>query len=869
MQKSSMPRFVCRLTLLLAAACGCVSMAAAQTPLKKTLPNGLKVLVLENHAAPVVAVRCYVKTGSIYEGQYLGAGISHLFEHVLGEGSTTRTKEQANQEVQSIGGQSNAYTSKDVTAYHITTAASYFPRALASLADMMMNATFPEAEVKTQQGVIHNEMNLGEDDPDRVLYNLFHETAFLAHPVRYPIIGYREVFDRLTREDIVSYYKSHYTPENTIVAVAGDVNAASVFRQVADTFKNWERRSAATPALPDEPRQTTPRRAVVEKDVQLAQMMVGWHTIPLQHPDLYALDTLAQIMGAGASSRLVRELRENKNIVSSIYAYSATPNYNAGIFAIGMTLPAANLDRAQMALWQQIGKVQRDGVTDQELKRAQRQIEASFIFNNSEVEDQAEQMAYDEIGTGDPAYSRRYVARIKAVTAAQVKEVAQKYLTHEGITTAIVRPRTKALAGAAATAGKNRATAPKLMKLANGVRLIVRENHALPTVSIVAMGLGGTRLEPPNRDGVANLTAEMLTRGTPQRTAEQIAALVGSLGGSLDGFSGYNSWGVQSQWLAQDWRKGLSLVQESVQQPTFPEAEIARAKAQVIAAIQQQEDDPETAASLLLRRTFFGSHPYARSALGSVASVKAITRQDLLEYWQRIILGNPPVLAVYGDVNAEEVRRAVEHTFKNLQLEAPKPMAQPPLRPLPVFTVKEQQKPGLAQAVLFFGYPGISVTHPDRYAIDVLDAALSGVNLPGGRLHARLRDNQLVYGVHAWDQPGIERGMFVIYAATTKDNRERVQKIIEEEVQRVKDAPITGEELARAKTMAIAAHAINSQTNQAQAQQAASDELLGLGYNETARYASAINSITVEDVQRVARRYLRPEAAALAVVEPS
>jgi zinc protease len=143
-----------------AATVAITTAASAQLPAKKTLPNGLTVLVRENHAAPVVAVRVYVRTGSITEGQYLGSGISHLFEHALSEGTKSRTKEQINDEVQGIGGQSNAYTTFDVTAYHITTASSYFGRALNSLSDMMQNATFPEAEVKTQIGVIHNEMNL-------------------------------------------------------------------------------------------------------------------------------------------------------------------------------------------------------------------------------------------------------------------------------------------------------------------------------------------------------------------------------------------------------------------------------------------------------------------------------------------------------------------------------------------------------------------------------------------------------------------------------------------------------------------------------------------------------------------------------------
>ncbi len=860
----------------------CVTLASlqragAQTPpaqpLKKTLPNGLTALVLENHAAPVVAVRVYVKTGSIYEGQYLGSGISHLFEHTLSEGTSTRTKQQINQEVQSIGGQSNAYTTYDVTAYHITTAASFFDRALNDLADQMQNATFPAAEVRTQQGVIHNEMNLDDDDPDRVLSDLFYSTAFRVHPVRFPIIGYRQSFDRLTQADIVNYYKTHYTPENSIVAVAGDIEPDRAFAAIAAAFGNWQRRSANTPAIPAEPRQVSPRRAFVEKDVSLSHLQMGWHTIPLQHSDLYALDTLAQILGGGESSRLVRELREKQNLASSISAFSSTPNYDAGVFSIRATMPPRNLGKVENAIWAQIGKMWRQGVTAAELQRAQRQIETAFVFNASSVDEQAEQMAYDELGTGDPAYSRRYVARIKAVTAAQVQDAARKYLTREGVTTAIVRPRaavvTKRAAQTRAARAKKTAAPPRLIRLPNGMRLVVRENHATPTVAIVAMGQGGTRLEPSNKPGVAAVFAQMLTRGTVRRGGEQIAATVDDLGASFEGFSGYNAWGIQSQWLARDWRKGLSLVQESLLTPTFPADELERVKAQIVAQIQAQGDDPMSAASLLLRRTFFGKHPYARSSLGTIAAIKAVTRDDLQRYWNSVVLPRSMVLTIYGDVSTEDVRRAAEHSFRGFEREGRLPRAPAPAAALTQYTEKTQAKAGLAQAALFFGYPSINVRNADRYALDVLDAALSGASLPGGRLHTRLRDDQLVYVVHAFDQPGVDPGMFVIYAATTPGNVSRVRGIIEEEIERVRSADISPEELAQAKTMFISVNAIESQTNLAQASQAASDELFGLGFKNSAQYEARINAVTLADVRRVAQKYLRPEAAALAIVQPS
>jgi zinc protease len=227
------------------------------------------------------------------------------------------------------------------------------------------------------------------------------------------------------------------------------------------------------------------------------------------------------------------------------------------------------------------------------------------------------------------------------------------------------------------------------------------------------------------------------------------------------------------------------------------------------------------------------------------------------------------VLAVYGDVKAEDVRRAAEYSLARFNRIGKLPAAPAAAPALTQRAIQVQDKPGLSQAVLFYGYPGINVKSEDRYAIDVLDAALSGANLPGGRLHARLRDNQLVYVVHAFEQPGVDPGMFVIYAATTRPNVETVRGIIDTEIARLRDDDITPEELARAKTMAISAQAIDSQTNMAQAQQAASDELFGVGFKNSSQYQARINAVTLDDVRRVAQKYLRPDAGALAIVQPA
>ena len=837
--------------------------------LKQTLPNGLTVLAQENRAAPVVAVRVYVRTGSIYEGQYLGAGLSHLFEHTLFEGTKTKDKTQLNDELQAIGGQSNAYTSYDVTAYHVTTAKPYFARATAVLADMMRNSTFPDAEVKVQQGVIHNEMNLGEDNPDRALSELFSETAFRAHPARYPIIGFPSQFDALTRDDILSYYKSHYTPENTIVSIAGDVDAQTIFDTVKKEFGDWPRGAAQTPVLATELPQNAPRQATQQMAVNLTYLQMGWHTIPLQSPDLYALDTLAQILGGGDSSRLQREILQRQNLVNGISAYSATPNYDAGVFAVRATMPPENLAKVEAAVKKQVALIKQSGVTQAELDRAKRQVKTGFVFGGMGVENQAEQAAYDELGTGDPNYSKRYVERIAQVTAPQVQAMALKYLKDDGLTTAVVEPKSGPAPTQIAARMADDATEPAtLTTLPNGIRLIVRPNAATPTVSMVAMGLGGVRLEPGDKAGISSLTAQLLTRGTAKRDAEAISDLVDGLGGSLDGFSGYNAWGISGQFLRDDWKRGMNLLAESVKQPSFPADEFAKVKAQTASALGAQDDDPMSAASLLLRRLYFGEHPYSRSTLGTPDALKNISRDDVAAFWKRELQPQNTVIAVYGDVKPNEVERLTSYLLGDLKasgapLSAPVAAAPPAKR-----MEKVEQKEGVTQTAIWYGFPAIKVTDEDRYAIDVLDAAMSGANLPGGRLHERLRSAQLVYVVHAYDNPGLDEGMFVVYAATTKENAPRARAIIDEELTKVRDEPIAPAELERAKSMMISSHAIDNQTNAEQAQTAAGNELYGLGYRSDANYADKINAITLADVQRVARKYLRPDNGALAIVGP-
>ena len=854
-------------TVLLATLLGASSARAAGTQ-KHVLPNGLTVLLREDHSAPVVTVRFYVRTGSIYEDKYLGAGLSHLFEHTLFEGTTDRTGEQIDEELQAIGGVSNAYTSYDVTCYHVTTATPYFGRALGVLTDMMRRANFPEDKVKQEQGVIHNEMNIGEDDPETAVQELWDATAFKVHPARYPVIGYQTQFDRLTREDILSYYREHYTPENTVLSIAGDVSDAQVMEGVQKELGDWERGAAHTPALAPEPRQVAPRRAEATKQIGATYLQMGWHTIPLQSPDLYALDVLSQILGGGETGRLVRELRDKAALVSDISTVSDTPNYDAGSFLVSAQLEPGNQAKVEAGVMREIARVRAQPVTPAELQRAKTAIRAAYIFGKQGVENQAEGAAFDEMGTGNADFSASYVERIQGVSAAQIQAVAQKYLSAQGVTVAAVHPPV-----AEALTAKPVVAPPALpailTTLPNGVRLIVKRTTNAPTVAITVMGLGGVRLEDASKAGVGSIAADLLTRGTTRRSADQINETIENLGGSMSGFSGYNSWGVESNWLAGDWRKGMSLVAESVLTPTFPGSELSSTKLQTLSAIATQDDDPSAAAGRLLRRLYYGSHPYGRAASGTAASVKGVSRADVQGYWNSVLRPDSTVVSIVGNINVAQVQSAARFLFGSFKATTPAPKAPPATVVPPSFTSRTVQQKGVVQSAIFFGFPGITVKNDDRFALDVLDAALSGASLPGGRIFGRLREEQLVYDANAYDSPGIESGMFVVYAASTPKNRARARAVIEEELQKARESGFTAEELERAKTMCIASHAIELQTGSEQARDFASSELLGLGIKDSEEYAAKIQAVSGEQVQGAAQRYLDRDHSALAIVEPA
>jgi zinc protease len=855
--------------MILCLALAAIAWARVATcdPLVKTLDNGARLIVEENHASPVVAVRLYVGTGSVFEGRWLGSGISHFVEHCAGEGTPTRTKADIEQLEEALGGSRNAFTSKRMTCYYMNTSPPDAAKAIDLLGDYVLGATFPPESVKTQQGIISREIARGDDDPGREINDLFFETMFLSHPDRYRIIGYEQPFTALTRDDLVAYHHERYTPDNLVAVVVGDVRAAEAMGRLEAALGKYLRRPALIPTLPAEPAPTSIRRRTETREgLQRAYLMIGFRGPSMFSPDMYPMDVAAYVLGNGASSRLVSKLRDEMGLVDSIYAWSDTPDYGDGSFAAGALLDPAKLAKAEAAILQEIERLKTEPVTASELERAKKQKESELVYAGETAEGRASQLAGDLLITGDVDFSRRYVAGIRAVTAQSIQAAARKYLDPDRRVVTVLRPPAEAKAATVAT--PTRAGRTLRETLANGLRVIIRSDPQVPAVHVFVAGEGGLRSETAATNGVTHLMAQTLIRGTTTRTREQIADALESVGGGISAYSGRNSFGLTATVLPADIAKALEVTADCLENPTFPTAELERERQLTLAAIASQNDDVDTVAANLLRDTLFTVHPYRFDELGTAESAKGLSAEAVRSYYAAACRPERLVLVVLGNVDAEATMAQVKARFGSWQpapaQALPKPSPEPPIA---AQRVKLETRPQ-QQGIIMYGFPGSTVNDPDRYAQDVMTAVLAGIGVPSGRLHRELRNRSLVYATFGYPVRGVDPGFYAIYAGTPPEKVAEARSVIESLVAGMRDTIVPDDELARAKQVAITAHDMGLAEPASLAQTMGLNELYGLGFDEYTHYTERINAVTAQQVQEQARRLLDLQHGVVVVTTP-
>ena len=844
-----------------------------------TLPNGLHVIVREDHFASVVALQAWVKVGAADEEEP-EAGVAHVHEHMLFKGTARRGVGQIAAEVESSGGNINAFTTADHTVYHLVLAGRHFATGLDILADALRHSTFDATELKRELGVVMEEWKRSEDMPVSRGYTELFRRAFTAHPYGRPVIGWKKTIEALDRKKVLSFFHRWYVPNNIVLVVVGDASPALVREQVEKHFGDWEGGLLPVRQRPTEPPQRALVRSAISMPVQEHQLMIGFRVPSGHDPDAVPLDLLSYILAGGESTRLVTTMEAQKELANSISAFAYTPQ-DPGVFVFLASLERSKIGAATAELLTALARTRTELVTRAELARARGNLESEFVYRKETMQGQARLLGYSQCVFEDPSYEARYLAELASATREDVQRVAATYFRPENMTAVLVGPdaakllpkaedltaplaATPPVIRPAARARAARRPAVHTRLLGNGVRLVVKEHHATPLVALRAVTLGGLLLERAETNGINNFLAGLLTRGSRHHSRESLGRAVDSLAANLDGFSGRNSFGLRGHFMARHLEEGTDLFLEVLRHPTFPQDEVEKRRRELLIALSHRDDDPASRAVELFYATHFPRHPYGMTTLGEHESLTSITRSQLAAYYKRLLAPSRLVVSAVGDLDAGWLLDRLEAVLGEL----------PPVRPLPrplptppdarVQRVTRQLDRQQAHFVL--GFRGGRITDSDRAVLKSLEAILSR---QGGRLFLELRDRQgLAYSVSAFASEGVDPGVFGIYFACAPNVVDRAVAGVLAELARLRDVPVSADELGEARKYLLGSYEISLQTNASQGDELAFNEVYGLGIEGGERYREALTRVTPAAIQAAARGYFTPNAYTLAIVGP-
>ncbi len=853
-----------------------------------TLASGQEIYVQEIRTQPIVTIDTWVNTGSAQEDS-TNNGVSHFLEHLLFKGTPQYKVGEIDRILESRGAQFNAATSKDFTHYHITTASPYFEEALRLHADMLLNANIPQPELDRERKVVQEEINRSLDNPGRKAYLALAQMMYGSHPYALDTLGPKTVIQNLPRTDIMDYYQRWYQPENFKTIIAGDVDTQAAVDKVnaafTEAFGKQRRPEARDPNLyPVQPLQQAKSTILTDPNISVAHMMMGFHAPSIQNrQDNYALDVAAIILGQGASSRLYQAVKEDRQLVNSISAGNGT-SQQSGMFYIGAEIKPESRAEAKKAILAEINRFKQEGPTAEELEKAKTQVIKDFAFLNESTEGVAESIGYNvTIGTLED-YTQ-YVNNLKKITAEDVKRAVNEYVDFNKAAMVEVIPPGKA-ANQAAQAQENvnllqtaarsvptgvaaKTQAPKVanqpqvqeVRLPSGATLLMKQAPSTQTVAFSIFAKGGRLAQP--KPGVASLASRVLMKGTKNRSAKQLMEELERLGLNLGASSDEDYMQISGSSLSEDLDPLLSILQDVMLNPTFPQDEVDKERSDMLQDIMTSRDTPSGLLFENLTETLYPKHPYGDVGERLEAALPTVQRDELVQYYQNQIRPENLVISVVGNFNPSQVQARLNEILGGLP-KAPAVVKFEDVPPLFKTEIVEAQKPELAATWVAYGWlaPNIS-SNRDFVTLKVINTLLgSGLS---SRLFVELREKQgLAYHVSSMFPSKMKKSNFILYIGTDPANRETVQKGFDTEIQRLMTQPISADELERVKSKLIGQFALAHESNAAQANYLGLYETLGVGHQFDTLYPQLIRQVTAEDIQRVAKQvFTSPKVVAI------
>lgn len=863
------------------------------------LPNRMILLAQSVPTAPVVSTQVWIKTGSLYEQEHVGAGLSHFLEHLISGGSTsTRPEAESTALLGSIGAATNAATSLDTVRYYINTTADNAPVAIDLLSDWMQNSLITEAEYERERDVIQREFSMGQGEPGRILWKMSQSARFAdlpTHPGAHPTIGYLDEFLSISRDGIYDFYKRMYVPNNMIFVVVGDIDPQATIDQLAALWGDVPTGELPELSFPVSNKAYEPVTIEGVAAIKSPRVRLMWPGVKLGSEHDYALDLIGSVLGGGESSRLVRDLRDTQQLVTSIDAFNYSTSWGDGFFGIDYELANADAaDAARTAISAQLDRLRVEPVTEAELARVKRQVLASVLKSGQSAEGLASSYASNMVSTADPDYYQRYAAKVQDITPDQLMAAANAILTPDDASTVCLnpagpddeiayptRPPAESLAASDlptvpvdldnySLAKRLEANlqqpgtdvraiavdAPEVRTLENGLTVIVQRSTVVPAVSMQLYIKGGLLADAVGEEGKAYAAYSMLDRGTTTRSAQELAVAIEDLGASLGTGSGNNTSYVTASSLSEDWPTVMGIMADVLLHPAFAPDEWDRLRPRLLASIDRSTDSWSGELRARFREAYYPDHPWSQLTVGRREVVEKLTVDDLKSFYASNLDASDAVLAVVGDVDPEEVFKQAEGLFGAMPSTPDEALVLPqPTPPTPGLSIFETSKP-VAAVTVGFG-PGLTRDSADYAAVQVLSRVIG--DFPGGWLQQELRGRGpgLVYASGAYASTGLVNGFFAMMFNTQPDTVDEALERTVAVAERARIELVDDQTLARAKAKVLTTEFFGRQTTSDLAAGQALDLLYGIDDLDGSAFLAQVESLTAEDIRTAAQKYLQ------------
>jgi len=824
------------------------STSASGALQEEVLPGGMRVILKENHASPLISVVIVVGVGSSLE-TLESSGLTHLLEHLLFDGTASQTREQIKNRFDDKGIYVNAYTRQDYTAFIITSPKEFIRDALENQADMLLESILPPKELEKERNVVIEEMTKDRDNPDSLAEEWFAQTVLKGTPYEKPIIGYENVIRTVSRDEVLRFYRRFYVPSNMTAIVVGDFQPTEILQILHTIYGGW----APAPSPPPHFIDWKPTGGIFVKEAQTSavHLYVG---MPAPQPgtdDAIAFDLIASFLG-GPTSPLAPILKSGKSPLVTDYSVAYQIQRYMGYLEIRATLTdkekvAPLLSGLQQGFKQFISQ----GIPEEELKRIQRSIQVNLAFQMENYTYEAMALAH-MVGTGTWIAPEAYVERILQITPSKIKQVAKKYFSSPTLTTAVLVPKEEEKI-------QTPALPPSIQKkvLENGAVIIAKRNSGSPVFAVHVLVKNRLALEPPGKNGVSFLVQQLLPKGTTTRSASQIAEIMQEISARLksvddpsipfdDYYNSRNYAYIRFETLKEHQEKGLDILMDMLFHPSFPDEEVNKAKLSTQMLLREFQKDVRKVSEGILAGLLSPDSPGGKPLEGSLETLSSITRQDLLDYHTIAFAPNNLIFSLVGDFPPENMIQAVEKSVKNYV---------PAIVPIPE---KQQASSGKTvtqwvdkdQAVLYVGRNIVGPNEPDAPALKVLSLVLSS------RLANHLREEKgLAYSIGAGVDFSPGEGKFVIFMGTRSEQAAVARQGILDEFQNLLKNPPDSSEIQREINRYWGQHLRYHMSSINQAFYLGYYEFIGVGYEYDFQHIEKLRKLSPTDIQGVAKRY--------------